>query len=82
MTWQPGFGRKASTEGDPDDGWYHGVVSIPARLNEAAERRFWQGAEHAERFFMGEADVQRALDALVRRSTPTGFPTPSSARWH
>ena len=29
------------------------------------EERFWQGAEHAARFFRGEADVHRALERLV-----------------
>lgn len=47
---------------------------MPARLNEAAERRFWRGVEHAERFFMGEADVQRALEALVRALDSEGIP--------
>jgi hypothetical protein len=35
-------------------------------LDEAAEARFWEGAERAGRFFMGTADVQKALVALVR----------------
>jgi hypothetical protein len=30
-----------------------------------AEARFWDGVENATRFFMGQADVQRALERLV-----------------
>jgi hypothetical protein len=30
------------------------------------EAEFWDGVAHATRFFMGEADVQRALEALAR----------------
>jgi hypothetical protein len=37
----------------------------PARLDQAAEERFWLGVRAAERFFMGEAEVQKALDKLV-----------------
>jgi hypothetical protein len=36
------------------------------RLTDAVEDRFWRGVQHAGRFFMGEADVQRALEKLVR----------------
>ena len=35
-------------------------------LPEAAEKRFWQGVADAERFFMGEAQVQKALEKLAR----------------
>ena len=38
----------------------------PARLTDAAEERFWQGARNAGRFFMGAADVQKALEKLTR----------------
>jgi hypothetical protein len=38
----------------------------PARLTDAAEERFWQGARNAGRFFMGEADVQKALEKITR----------------
>jgi hypothetical protein len=38
----------------------------PARLTDAAEERFWRGVQNAGRFFMGEADVQKALEKLVR----------------
>jgi hypothetical protein len=41
-------------------------MAEPRRLDEADEARFWEGAAKAGRFFMGTADVQRALDALVR----------------
>jgi hypothetical protein len=37
----------------------------PKRLEQAAEERFWLGVRAAERFFMGEAEVQKALDKLV-----------------
>jgi hypothetical protein len=35
-------------------------------LADTAEERFWSGADAAERFFMGEAEVQKALDRLAR----------------
>ena len=35
------------------------------RLDDLAEERFWRGVRAAERFFMGEAEVQKALDKLV-----------------
>lgn len=34
-------------------------------LDPAAERRFWDGVEAAQRFFMGQSEVQRALQKLV-----------------
>jgi hypothetical protein len=37
----------------------------PDALAPEAEARFWRGAEEATRFFMGQADVQRALERLV-----------------
>ena len=37
----------------------------PTRLDGLAEERFWLGVRDAERFFMGEADVQKALNKLV-----------------
>jgi hypothetical protein len=36
------------------------------RLDPDREARFWDGVAQATRFFMGEANVQRALDKLVR----------------
>lgn len=41
-------------------------MSSPPRLADAAEERFWLGVEAVGRFFMGEADVQKALDKLAR----------------
>ena len=38
------------------------VELLPAEREEA----FWSGVENARRFFMGEADVQRALERLAR----------------
>lgn len=35
------------------------------RLDDRAEERFWLGVRAAEKFFMGEAEVQKALDRLV-----------------
>ena len=37
----------------------------PARLTDAVEDRFWRGVQDAARFFMGDADVQKALEKLV-----------------
>jgi hypothetical protein len=41
-------------------------MSGAGHLPEVTEARFWQGIEQAGRFFMGSADVQKALEALVR----------------
>jgi hypothetical protein len=38
------------------------------------ERAFWSGVENARRFFMGEADVQRALERLARLLDDKGIP--------
>jgi len=38
------------------------------------ENAFWAGVEHARRFFMGEADVQRALERLARVLDEKGVP--------
>ena len=38
------------------------------------EREFWGGIEHASRFFMGEANVQRALRDLVGTLESLGIP--------
>jgi len=43
---------------------YAGNVT-PTPLDPAAEDRFWRGVQEAERFFMGEAEVQKALQKLV-----------------
>ena len=39
---------------------------MPAKLTDDREQRFWRGVQAAERFFMGEAEVQRALLKLTR----------------
>jgi hypothetical protein len=38
------------------------------------EEAFWAGLENARRFFMGEADVQRALERLARILDEKGIP--------
>lgn len=38
------------------------------------EAAFWAGVENARRFFMGEADVQRALERLARVLDEKGIP--------
>lgn len=38
------------------------------------EQAFWSGVENAKRFFMGEADVQRALERLARLLDDKGIP--------
>ena len=38
------------------------------------ENAFWAGVENARRFFMGEADVQRALERLARVLDDKGIP--------
>ena len=48
-------------------------MSSPIRLTEAAEERFWLGVQSAGRFFMGEAEVQKALQKLVRRLDARGI---------
>jgi hypothetical protein len=45
----------------------------PVRLTDAVEDRFWRGVQHAGRFFMGEADVQKALEKLVRALDAQGI---------
>lgn len=49
-------------------------MSPPARLTEAVEDRFWRTLENAERFFMGEARVQKALEKLVQALDAQGIP--------
>lgn len=41
-------------------------MSHPTQLTSAAEEQFWRGVRAATRFFMGEADVQKALEKLGR----------------
>jgi hypothetical protein len=49
-------------------------VAEPARLTDVVEARFWQALHHAERFFMGDADVQKALEKLARTLDAQGIP--------
>ena len=44
------------------------------RLSREREERFFAGAREATRFFMGEADVQRALEKVVRLLDEDGIP--------
>lgn len=44
------------------------------RLDREQEARFFAGAEEATRFFMGESDVQRALERVVRLLEEDGIP--------
>jgi hypothetical protein len=46
------------------------VRALPAEREEA----FWSGVENARRFFMGEADVQKALRRLARVLDEKGIP--------
>lgn len=49
-------------------------VSPSNPLSDAAEQQFWQGVATAGRFFMGQADVQKALEKLVRTLDSLGLP--------
>ncbi len=49
-------------------------MSRPIRLGDASEDRFWRGVAHADRFFMGDASVQKALQKLVRTLDAQGIP--------
>jgi len=49
-------------------------MSGALHLTEAAEAQFWDGLEATGRFFMGEADVQKALAKLVRTLDAHGIP--------
>jgi hypothetical protein len=49
-------------------------VSHPSRLADAAEERFWSGVREAERFFMGQAEVHKALAKLAARLDGLGIP--------
>ena len=44
------------------------------RLSVEREEEFWAGVEHARRFFMGEADVQQALERLAHVLDEKGIP--------
>src|SRR5262249_40133195 len=43
-------------------------------LDQEAEARFWAGAAHATRFFVGDADVQHAAAKLARLLDDEGIP--------
>ncbi len=47
---------------------------MPDPLPAEREAAFWSGVENARRFFMGEADVQRALERLARVLDEKGIP--------
>jgi hypothetical protein len=49
-------------------------MSQPGRLADGVEERFWRGVERAERFFMGQADVHKALEKLVHALDADGIP--------
>jgi hypothetical protein len=49
-------------------------MSKASQLPDAAEARFWRGIEAAGQFFMGKADVQKALEDLARVLTAQGIP--------
>lgn len=53
---------------------YAGAMSPVSRLSHAAEDRFWRGVEAAGRFFMGVADVQKALERLVLELDQASIP--------
>jgi hypothetical protein len=48
--------------------------AVSLALDPAHEERFWQGIEGATRFFMGQANVQRALEKLVKTLEAQGTP--------
>jgi hypothetical protein len=49
-------------------------VPKPPHLDDVAEAQFWLGVEEAGRFFMGDSNVQKALDKLVRLLDLSGIP--------
>ena len=53
---------------------YAWLMSGASDLSDTAEARFWQGVHTAGRFFMGEADVQKALEQLVQLLDAHGIP--------
>jgi len=53
---------------------YADPMSGVRNLSKTAEARFWQGVEAAGRFFVGEADVQKALKKLVRHLDDEAIP--------
>ena len=53
---------------------YAWLMSGASDLSDTAEAQFWQGVHTAGRFFMGEADVQKALEQLVQLLDGHGIP--------
>jgi len=47
---------------------------MPGTLSAEREQVFWSGVDHARRFFMGEADVQQALERLARLLDENAIP--------
>jgi hypothetical protein len=47
---------------------------MSARISPAREAAFWNGVEYAGRFFMGDADVHRALVKLIDALEDGGIP--------
>ncbi len=50
------------------------TTPIAPGLSPRDERRFWEGLEVTTRFFMGQANVQRALEKLVAALEAQGIP--------
>lgn len=46
----------------------------PSRLGDAAEEQFWLGVRETERFFLGDGEVQKALQKLVATLDELGIP--------
>lgn len=46
----------------------------PETLNPIAEDRFWHNLQNTTRFFMGDADVHKALEKLARTLDAEGIP--------
>lgn len=49
-------------------------MSRPGQIDDDAEQRFWRGVQSAQRFFMGEAEVYKALDKLAGILDSLGIP--------
>ena len=49
-------------------------LSDRPEVTAGGEETFWAGVEEAGRFFMGEADVQRAMERLARKLDELGIP--------
>ena len=54
--------------------WYALRMSSGSSLPGAAEAQFWLGVRTAGRFFMGDADVQKALEKLARALDAEAIP--------